>query len=222
MKHLLIILSIVLLSYPVIGQSSKNESVIQCVLQTMEERELTGNEMFELVKEECEVKPDSKSGESGKKNLSILAKEIMKWMQANCDIPGVHPSHNFCDMNMDLPIPKITLMTKKQIKKEYINRHGILQQVDGRDQNVSGFYDDGEIWLVHNDYSTVEYQSDLVHELAHYIQDKNNSIDWDCPPHYEIPVYLMQLYFYAEKTGRVATVPLLDTFKRQRCNTLYP
>ncbi len=53
MKHLLILLSILLLSSPVIGQStSKYESVSQCVLQTMKERKLTGNEMFELVKEE--------------------------------------------------------------------------------------------------------------------------------------------------------------------------
>ena len=54
MKHLLILLSILLLSSPVIGQSSRYESVSQCVLQTMEERKLTGNKMFEMVKEECE------------------------------------------------------------------------------------------------------------------------------------------------------------------------
>jgi len=54
MKHLLIILSFLLLSSPVIGQSSKYESVSQCVIQTMKERELTGNKMFEMVKEECE------------------------------------------------------------------------------------------------------------------------------------------------------------------------
>ena len=54
MKHLLLILSILLLSSPVIGQSSKYESVKQCVLQTLKENELTGNEMFKMVKEECE------------------------------------------------------------------------------------------------------------------------------------------------------------------------
>ena len=55
MKHLLIILiSILLLSSPVIGQSSKYESVSQCVLQTMKENKLTGNDMFKIVKEECE------------------------------------------------------------------------------------------------------------------------------------------------------------------------
>ena len=54
MKHLLIILSILLLSSPVNGQSSKFESVSQCVLQTMTEKKLTGNKMFEMVKEECE------------------------------------------------------------------------------------------------------------------------------------------------------------------------
>ena len=55
MKHLLILLiSILLLSSPVVGQSSKYESVGQCVLQTMTEKKLTGNQMFEMVKEECE------------------------------------------------------------------------------------------------------------------------------------------------------------------------
>ena len=55
MKHLLIILSFLLLSSPLFGQSSsKYESVSQCVLQTMTEKKLTGNEMFEMVKEECE------------------------------------------------------------------------------------------------------------------------------------------------------------------------
>jgi hypothetical protein len=55
LKHLLIILSILLLSSPVIGQSTpKYESVSQCVLQTMKENKLTGNEMFKMVKEECE------------------------------------------------------------------------------------------------------------------------------------------------------------------------
>ena len=55
MKHTLIILiSILLFSYHVIGQSSKYESVSQCVLQTMTEKKLTGNKMFEMVKDECE------------------------------------------------------------------------------------------------------------------------------------------------------------------------
>ena len=55
MRHLLILLiSILLLSSPVIGQSSKYESVSQCVLQTMTEKKLTGNQMFEMLKEECE------------------------------------------------------------------------------------------------------------------------------------------------------------------------
>ena len=54
MKHILILISILLLSSPVIGQSSKYESVSQCVLQTMTEKKLTGNKMFEMVKEKCE------------------------------------------------------------------------------------------------------------------------------------------------------------------------
>ena len=47
------LISILLLSSPVIGQSSKYESVSQCVLQTVTEKKLTGNEMFELAKDEC-------------------------------------------------------------------------------------------------------------------------------------------------------------------------
>ena len=54
MKQLLIIIFTLLLSSHVIGQSPKYESFGQCVFQTMEERRLTGNDMFKMVKEECE------------------------------------------------------------------------------------------------------------------------------------------------------------------------
>ena len=50
----LLTLSLLLLNSPLFGQSSKYESVSQCVLQTMTEKKLTGNKMFEMVKEECE------------------------------------------------------------------------------------------------------------------------------------------------------------------------
>ena len=69
MKHLLLILSFLLLPSPVIGQSSKYESVSHCFIQTMNDRELTGNKMFEMVKEECErsigngKKPDIEQNE---------------------------------------------------------------------------------------------------------------------------------------------------------------
>ena len=72
MKHLLINLSFLLLSSPLFGQSSKYESVNQCVLQTMKERKLTGNEMFELVKEECERSLGKVENKGKKKNKGVL------------------------------------------------------------------------------------------------------------------------------------------------------
>ena len=72
MKHLLILLSILLLSSPVIGQSSKYESVSQCVLQTMKERELTGNEMFKMVQEECERILGKVKGKWKKRQKGVL------------------------------------------------------------------------------------------------------------------------------------------------------
>ena len=81
MKHLLIILiSILLLSSPVIGQSSKYESVNQCVLQTMEQRGLTGNKMFEMVKEECERSMVS-VGSKGKKKGVLYFGEGKGWVK---------------------------------------------------------------------------------------------------------------------------------------------
>jgi hypothetical protein len=71
MKHLLILISILLLSSLVIGQSSKYESVSQCVLQTMKENKLTGNEMFKMVKEECE-RILGNSENKGKGNRGVL------------------------------------------------------------------------------------------------------------------------------------------------------
>ena len=72
MKHLLINLSFLLLSSPLFGQSSKYESVNQCVLQTMKERKLTGNEMFELVKEECERSLGKVENKGKKKKKGVL------------------------------------------------------------------------------------------------------------------------------------------------------
>ena len=72
MKHLLIILSILLLSSPLFGQSSKYESVSQCVLQTMKERELTGNEMFKMVLEECERILGKVKGKGKKRQKGVL------------------------------------------------------------------------------------------------------------------------------------------------------
>ena len=72
MKHILIILSILLLSSPLFGQSSKYESVSQCVLQTMKERELTGNEMFKMVKEECERILGKVKGKGKKRQKGVL------------------------------------------------------------------------------------------------------------------------------------------------------
>jgi len=55
MKYFLFsILSFFLLSNIVFGQSSQYESVGQCVLQIMDEKKLSGNKMFDLVKDECE------------------------------------------------------------------------------------------------------------------------------------------------------------------------
>ena len=66
-KHLLIILFFLLLTSPLFGQSTpKYESVGQCVLQMMTEKKLTGNEMFELVKKECQ-RILGKVGVKGKK-----------------------------------------------------------------------------------------------------------------------------------------------------------
>ena len=74
MKHLLIILSILLLSSPLFGNSEpKYESVSQCVLQTMKERKLTGNDMFEMAKEECR-RVLGNVGNKGKKNYGVLYK----------------------------------------------------------------------------------------------------------------------------------------------------
>jgi len=83
MKHILIILSILLLSFPLFGQSSKFESVSQCVLQTMTEKKLTGNEMFEVVKEECE-RISEKVGSRGKKKgvmFFINRNRIVGWYE---------------------------------------------------------------------------------------------------------------------------------------------
>ena len=73
MKHIPIILSLLLLSSPLFGQSTpKYERVGQCVLQTMTEKKLTGNEMFEVVKEECERVLEKVKGKGKKRQNGVL------------------------------------------------------------------------------------------------------------------------------------------------------
>ena len=78
----LIIIPLLLLTYPLFGQSTSiYESVSQCVLQTMRERKLTGNEMFEVVKEECERILVKVEGKGKKKQQGILFYRVVngKW-----------------------------------------------------------------------------------------------------------------------------------------------
>ena len=178
MKHLLIILSFLLLSSPVIGQSSKN------------------------------VDP------------SLLAKELMLWMQANCNVPGIPQEHNFCNMNWDYPFPEVTVFSKKQLIREFRNHSGYIP--GGEYDELRGFYlrNTDQIYMLDQDYSQIEYQTDIIHELVHYIQQMNGFLT-NCPPHYEIPAYLMQIHYFREKTGRGATADMIEEYKRHFCNTLY-
>ena len=177
-KHLLILLSILLLSSPVIGQSSK------------------------------------------KVDLSLLAKELMLWMQTNCNVSGVHPEHNFCNLNWNHPFPEITILPQKELSRQFRINNGTVP--DGNDDAIRGFYlpSTNKIYVKDQDYSKIIYQSDIIHELIHYIQEKNGLIS-DCPPHYEIPASLMQIHFYRKKTGRGATAHLMKEYKKDYCNTLY-
>ena len=61
MKTILIILTILFFSITSFGQSTKYESVGQCVLKIMDEKGLSGNDMFNMVKEECERLMNSKT-----------------------------------------------------------------------------------------------------------------------------------------------------------------
>ena len=80
MKHLLILLSLLLLTSTLFGQSMlKYESVSQCVLQTMTEKKLTGNEMFEVVKEVCERILGKVENRGKKRRKGFLLIGIGKW-----------------------------------------------------------------------------------------------------------------------------------------------
>ena len=82
MKHLFIIISIILLSSPLLGQSKpKYENLSQCVIQTMKEMNLKGNKMFGMVGEECKRNQGSykKESENTKKGVLYYRKENGGW-----------------------------------------------------------------------------------------------------------------------------------------------
>jgi len=218
MKHLLIIISLLLLSSPLFGQSSKLGKVeiganklIHVLLNPVEKRK-KGERSFMSVR--------SLSKGAHGKNLSLLAKELMLWMQANCNVPGVHPEHNFCNLNLNHPLPVITILPQKELSIQFRINNGTLPGGDSSD--IMGFFLRGtnEIYVKDQDYSNIIYQSDLLHELVHYIQNENGLLG-DCPPDYEIPAYLVQIHYYREKTGQGATAEMIDEYKKNTCNILY-
>ena len=154
--------------------------------------------------------------------MKALAIGILMWMQANCNAPGVHPEHNYCNLNWNHSVPEIVIMPQRQLVREFRKNRG---QVPGGYDTIRGFYvHEGNerftIYMLDQDYSEILNQADLLHELSHYIQDRNGDIT-DCPPHYEVPTYLMQLHFYKKKTGGDATAGMIGAYKRNSCNTLY-
>ena len=219
MKHLLIIISLLLLSSPLFGQSSKlgkveigGNTLIHVLLNPVEKRK-KGERSFMSVRSLSKV--------ANGKNLSLLAKELMLWMQANCNVPGVHPDQNFCNLNWDKPLPVITILPQKELVRQFRWYNGSLP--GGDDSNLKGFYLPGtnRIYVKDQDYSSnVLNQSDLLHELVHYIQNENGLLG-DCPPDYEIPAYLVQIHYYSEKTGQGATAEMIDEYKKNTCNILY-
>ena len=149
--------------------------------------------------------------------MKSLAIGLMMWMQANCNVPGVAPEHNFCNLNMDLNAPKIVVLPQRALVKKFRSHSG---NVPGRsDSIIKGFYvKEGRsrftIYMLDQNYSSILPQTDLLHELAHYIQDKNGEMADKCPSDYEIPAYLLQIHYYKEKTGQGATADMIDIYKR--------
>jgi hypothetical protein len=152
--------------------------------------------------------------------MKALAIGLMMWMQANCNVPGVHPAHNLCDLNWDNPAPVITILPQKELARQFRINNGSIP--GGDNSRIKGFFVKGTniIYMKDQDYSKVLYQSDIIHELVHYIQGENSKLD-DCDTHYEIPAYLAQIYYYKKKTGRRAISEAIDQYKGRSCNTLY-
>ena len=145
MKHLLIFLISFLLSSPVIGQSSKYESVSQCVLQTMKEMNLKGNKMFEMVEKECKrnLGTAKKESENTKKGILYYRKENGEW--------------NWFKTGDD----KLDETYSGEIKNGQPNGEGVLIWPTG---DFAGQWKNGirhgtgkqmEMWSVENDLSTL-------------------------------------------------------------------
>ena len=74
--------------------------------------------------------------------------------------------------------------------------------------------------MMKQNYSHALAQSDVIHELVHYLQYKKGQLG-ECPANFEIPAYLTQIYYYKKKTGNGATADMIEKYKRDYCNTLY-
>ena len=101
--------------------------------------------------------------------MKSLAIGIMMWMQANCNVPAIHPSQNFCNMNFDLPIPKIVMMSQRQIVKEFQERNGIMPQ--GKN-SIRGFYYEEVIYIPDDEKVEDAGYNDVIFKS---VQDMRNN-----------------------------------------------
>jgi hypothetical protein len=163
-KQLLIIFSILLLSSPVIGQSSKYKSVSQCVLQTMTEKKLTGNKMFEMVKEECErindyVKEDSDYVIRTKNKLINISKSNWDFLGQNYLYSKNYQSKNKLEGHKFKQIITVFLikMTDKRKSEEIVKNEYFDSWVNRPNSiTVKIRIDKGDYWVL----STETYQTE--------------------------------------------------------------
>ena len=155
--------------------------------------------------------------------MKALAIGLLMWMQANCNAPGVHPEHNYCNLNWNHPVPEIVFLPHKELVQGFLAENGTL---GGRsNSNLKAFYnlrtkiiylEDGR------DYNRPMSHSLLAHELVHYVQNMNGLHDRYCIAEIEISTYLMQLHVYQKRFRlKASAATLINHYKKDRCNTLY-
>ena len=152
--------------------------------------------------------------------MKALAIGLMMWLQANCNVPGVSPEHNFCNMNYNIPPPNIVLLSHRDLISEFDN------DFPSTNGGVKAFYrySTKTIFLIKGrDYkNNVVANTLLFHELMHYIHHMNGIGNNGCLAHVEISAYLGMVHRYSKRYKLHSDAsPQINYYKRKSCNTMY-
>jgi len=152
--------------------------------------------------------------------MEALALSLMMWLQVNCSVPGISPEHDLCKLNYNVPVPKVEVVSRRELYKEYSGADA--PSING---GFTAFYrySTKTIWLQEDDYhNDMIAKTTLMHEIVHYLHHMNGMDNTGCLAELEISAYKTVQHIYNKMYGLYADVSgHIRHYIGNACNRMY-